>query len=302
MADHIRTIDRMLQTRPIDMRALLRLATWGCAAAAALMMAVLTATTGVQRLTAAATSSDDPRAASPKMPDVAALLTARTTEVESTARRLSSAVSALTADRDRLIKRIASLERGLEDLTGSIKQKAAADPASLPAIASAAPAAAPAKQPPPQAASPAASAEAAPAAPAEPAPAKVANVVDAPQAAEPKTEGGEFGIDVGGATTFDGLRALWRSVRGAAADMLEDLHPMVAARENRTRGVELRLIVGPIASTEAATKMCATLLAARRFCQMTLFEGQPLPQSVPEPGRRPATAPTRSSQRSRPQR
>jgi hypothetical protein len=299
----------MLQTRPIDMRALLRLAMWGCAAAAALMLAVLTATSGPQRMTFAATSaSDSPRTATPaapKMPDVAALLTARTAELESTSRRLADAVSGLAADRDRLVKRIASLERGLEDLTGSIKQKAAEQTAS-PAVAPAAPPPAQAKgqsiaqpkQSPPAAAAP--SPAPAAAAPAEPT--RVANVAETPEAEQTKAEDGEFGIDVGGATTFDGLRALWRSVRGTAGDMLDDLHPMVAARENRTRGVELRLIVGPIASTDAATKMCATLQAARRFCQITLFEGQPLPQSVPEPGRRPAAAPTRASQKSRPQR
>jgi hypothetical protein len=291
----------MLQTRPIDMRALLRLATWGCAAAAALLLAVLSATTGSQRPTVAA-SDEGPRAttqASPRMPELAARLTARTTEVEHTAQRLSEAVSALAADRDRLITRIASLERGLEDLTGSIKQKAATDPAALPAIA----AATPSHQSRPETAPPAAPAATAPAAtapratgsPAEPPPARVANVVEAPQAEQPKTKAGDFGIDVGGATTFEGLRALWNSVKGASADMLEDLHPMVAVRENRSRGVDLRLIVGPIASTETATQMCASLLAARRFCQMTLFEGQPLPQSVPEPERRPVVAPARSS-------
>jgi hypothetical protein len=85
--------------------------------------------------------------------------------------------------------------------------------------------------------------------------------------------------------------------------LFDDLHPMVAVRENKSRGVDLRLVVGPIASSEAATQMCATLLAARRFCQMTIFEGQPLPQAsaVTEPdSRRPLpAAPTRTSSQSK---
>jgi hypothetical protein len=124
------------------------------------------------------------------------------------------------------------------------------------------------------------SAPAAPPAAAPPAtqPTRVANL---PEASNPegKSRIVDFGIDIGGATTFDGLRALWNSVRSNTADLFDDLHPMVAVRENKSRGVDLRLVVGPIASSEAATQMCATLLAARRFCQMTIFEGQPLPQA-----------------------
>jgi hypothetical protein len=128
-------------------------------------------------------------------------------------------------------------------------------------------------------------------------------VANLPEASEPdpgKTRIVDFGLDIGGSTTFDGLRALWNSVRNNTADLFDDLHPMVAVRENKSRGVDLRLVVGPIASSEAATQMCATLLAARRFCQMTIFEGQPLPQAsgVTEP-RTPPAAPARTSSQSK---
>jgi hypothetical protein len=148
--------------------------------------------------------------------------------------------------------------------------------------------------PPPGAIAASPSAPAAPPAAAPP-PTRVANL---PEASDPegKSRIVDFGLDIGGATTFDGLRALWNSVRNSTADLFEDVHPMVAVRENKSRGVDLRLVVGPIASSEAATQMCATLLAARRFCQMTIFEGQPLPQGSSvtegEPRRTPA-APTR---------
>jgi hypothetical protein len=344
MADHIRTIDRILQANPINMRALLRLATWGGAAAAALMLAVLSAglgskgigpndmgpkDLGSKDLGSKDLGSKGVTIASPAGVDLPRVPTATVqiapkiaplpTEAEKATRQLSEAVSGLTADRDRLVARIASIERNLEDVTGSIKQQqqqhqtaaasapASPDPAALPAIAPASVATSPApprRQSQPEAAPPQAAKAAPPGAiapPPSPA-ARVANVaaVQEPEpakSAEPaKSRIVDFAIDIGGATTFEGLRALWNSVKGATADLFDDLHPMVAARENKARGVDLRLIVGPIASTEAATQMCATLLAARRYCQMTIFEGQPLPQTGPmaEPERRPV-APTRTT-------
>ena len=367
MADQIRILDRLIQTKPFDLRALLRLATWGCVAAVALMLAVLSSSMGPKHQTFV------PPTASPQVPAATVQLTTRQSEPDKATRQLSEAVSGLTADRDRLVARIASLERNLEDMTGSIKQQAALPPASatapaqtsvhtptvvpapasppaqasvpasspapksstLPALAPAptATAASPtppsarsqaqpekstpapaATAPPTATAPPAGAIAAAPSAPAAPpaaapptSPTRVANL---PETAEPdgKSRIVDFGLDVGGATTFDGLRALWNSVRNSSADLFDDLHPMVAVRENKSRGIDLRLVVGPIATSEAATQMCATLLAARRFCQMTIFEGQPMPQAsaVTEPDARrpapvaPARTPTAQSKTVRP--
>jgi hypothetical protein len=108
------------------------------------------------------------------------------------------------------------------------------------------------------------------------------------------TRGGEFGLDVGGAVNFDGLRALWTSTQRAKGASFQGLRPIIAVRENKARGLDLRLIVGPLPSTQAATQMCAALLAARRYCQMTSFEGQPLPLAAPEPERRPVVAQPRN--------
>src|SRR5262249_1344530 len=188
-------------------------------------------------------------------------------------RRRWGAVTGLGADRDRLVARIATIERNLEDVTGSIRQQQAVPPPA-PAAAPPAPAPTPASrsQPQPEPTSPPAAAAppagAIAAAPSAPAFARVTSVPEAPEVQPTKSRIGDFAVDVGGATTFEGLRALWNSVRGATADLFDDLHPMVAVRESKARGVDLRLVVGPIASTEAATQMCATLLAARRYCQM----------------------------------
>jgi hypothetical protein len=343
MADHIRTIDQMLQAKPSNMRSLLRLASWAGAAAAALMLAVLSAGIGSKDMGSKGVPATPPiggdmtrdmtrdmardmARSSPQVPAATVQLMPRPSEAEKATRQLSEAVSGLTADRDRLVARIAKIERNLEDVTGSIKQQAASSSApanaatnsATPPATTPAPAAAPPPPPrnqsqpePPQAtpATPAAPPGAIAPAPSNPALARVASTATEPEPgksepgkSEPaKSEPGksrivDFAIDIGGATTFDGLRALWNSVRGATADLFEDLHPMVAARENKSRGVDLRLIVGPIASTEAATQMCATLLAARRHCQMTIFEGQPLPQTALELERRPPpAAPTRTT-------
>jgi hypothetical protein len=359
MADQIRILDGLIQAKPFDLRALLRLAAWGCTAATALMLAVLSAGVGTNHQTFVSPT------AAPQVPAATVQLT-RQTEPDKATRQLSEAVSGLTADRERLVARIASLERNLEDVTGSIKQQAAtppasaavpaqtsvhaptavAVPASVSSQASTSPqASAPARgpvpgsatlpasvpaptataasptppsprtqpektTPPSSAVAPPGAIAASPSAPAAPpaaappatAPTRVANL---PEAAEPegKSRIVDFGLDVGGATTFDGLRALWNSVRNNTADLFDDLHPMVAVRENKSRGVDLRLVVGPIASSEAATQMCATLLAARRFCQMTIFEGQPLPQALSvtegEPRRPPPAAPARTSSQSK---
>lgn len=368
MADQIRILDRIIQTKPFDLRALLRLATWGCAAAVALMLAVLSSSMGSKHQTFVTP------AAAPQVPAATVQLTTRQNEPDKATRQLSETVSGLTADRDRLVARLASIERNLEDMTGSIKQQAAASPttpataqtqtsvhsptvapaptsppaqASAPATSAAAPkssATLPALTPAPTATGasptppsvrsqaqpekstpaptatastttapmpatpPAGAIAAAPSAPATappaaaPPPAAPTRVANLPETADPdgKSRTVDFGLDVGGATTFDGLRALWSSLRSNTADLFDDLHPMVAVRENKSRGIDLRLVVGPIATSEAATQMCATLLAARRFCQMTIFEGQPLPQAsaVTEP-RNAAAAPTRTPSQSK---
>jgi hypothetical protein len=127
-----------------------------------------------------------------------------------------------------------------------------------------------------------------------PSPERLANapaVMAADTADPPRTD---FGVDVGGAVNFDGLRALWGSTKSNNAALLEGLYPLVVVRENsRTKGAELRLIVGPLGNVEAAARLCAALSAARRYCQPVGFEGQHLADAdtVPEHERKPAAAP-----------
>jgi hypothetical protein len=226
---------------------------------------------------------------------------------------LAEAVRTLSADRDRLAARVGMLERNLEDVTGSIRRQgpptsptalpanpaaatvtsaaAPVSPAALPVLpaapvreAAVTPAAAPLSDPinPPSAAAPQAT-------PQNPEPAAATAAAEIPEPA--KTE---LGVDIGGATNSDGLRALWNSTRTNHASMVEGLHPLVATRENsRTKNKELRLIIGPVDSIETATQLCTTLAAARRYCHPVAFEGQKLAETAPE--RKPAPKPTPSA-------
>jgi hypothetical protein len=99
------------------------------------------------------------------------------------------------------------------------------------------------------------------------------------------------GVDIGGATNFDGLRTLWNAITSSHDDLFEGLHPIVTVRENsKSRAAELRLIAGPLSDAESASRICATLAAAKRYCRLVAFEGQPLALNVPEAPRRPVAA------------
>ncbi len=264
-----------------DMRSLTRLAIWGVAAGTALTLAVLTAysDSGSRRLANTVASLKNPSPPQAPGPN-AAQLAARTAEAENETRRLSEAVRALASDRERLVVRIAGLERNLEDVTGSIKRQAAIAP---PQVA--------AEPAPPQRIDPVKpDADATGSVTAAPASAPPGASAPAP-ASEPAATT-QYGIEIGGAATFDGLRTLWNSARGTQAALFEGLHPVVTVRENaQTRSAELRLIVGPVATPDAATRLCAPFVAARRYCQPTTFVGQRLSLNVPAP----AAAPERKA-------
>jgi hypothetical protein len=207
-------------------------------------------------------------------------------------------VRTLAADRDQVLTRIAALERNLDGVTGTIKRDRIANPpqaslqsppqASLqsppqiPAAATSAapvteaavtPAQTPASQP------PGASDAAQMAAPdagnrAEAPPANLARVT---ALAEPLAAAGGLGVDVGGAGNYEGLRTLWHTTKNSDPALLGELYPVVTVRENgKTRGVDLRLVVGPVANAEAAARLCTTLSAAHHYCQPVAFEGQRL--------------------------
>lgn len=119
---------------------------------------------------------------------------------------------------------------------------------------------------------------------AEPAPAPseiVATVTKPAEAAENESaaiavQQTRFAIDLGGANSVDGLRALWRGLTKSNPEIAA-LRPIIMVKEGTTGlGMQLRLGAGPLVNAAAAAKFCATLAENDRHCETTVFDGQRL--------------------------
>ncbi len=216
-------------------------------------------------------------------PAAIAQMPPRVTQLESNVQLLSAQVRALTVERDRLAGRIALLESSIDDMTGAIKRQAAATAAALAAKAAppapSAPATtAPATTPPAAAAqSPPTAATVAPKADAPVAavpmpPTRVATVATSEPVPSAGTQN-EFGLDLGGAATLDGVRQRWITVKANFGPLLSGMYPL-AAREHRAGATGYRLVVGPLPNSPAATGLCAHFAAARTACKSAKFDGE----------------------------
>jgi hypothetical protein len=95
----------------------------------------------------------------------------------------------------------------------------------------------------------------------------------------------EFGVDVGGANSLPGLRALWRGLLKSRSNAaLTKLRPIIVIKEGTNGlGMQLRLVAGPISDAAAAAKICAGMFENDRPCTTTVFEGQRLTMNADEP-------------------
>jgi len=101
----------------------------------------------------------------------------------------------------------------------------------------------------------------------------------APKSAVQRTE---FGIDLGGANSLPGLRTLWRGLL-KSQPALAALRPVIAVRESSSgRGMQLRLVAGPLIDAAAAAKICAALTESQQACETTVFDGQRLAMKADE--------------------
>ena len=108
-------------------------------------------------------------------------------------------------------------------------------------------------------------------APAEPEPAASKT---SPEIAVQRTE---FGVDLGGANSIDGLRALWRAHLKSNAAAIASLRPIIVVKErNNGLGMQLRLVAGPLSDAAAAAKICAALIESAHSCETSVFDGQRL--------------------------
>src|SRR5438477_4234250 len=240
-------------------RQLTRLGVWIALATLAVMTVVLTARTetGIRRIATLITPESSRTAKAPAP--------SRQIEQEAEQRRLGDAIRALAADRDKLLARINTLERNLEDVPGSIPPKAAAPstpvasaPLAVPMVAT------------PTAPQPGASAS------------NQTRVgaghlaTGTPAAADSVATKTDFGIDVGGNASIEGLRALWTTLKATQPALFEGLRPVIAVREGKAGAVELRLVAGPLPNASIVARLCATLSAVSQSCQPTVFDGQRL--------------------------
>jgi hypothetical protein len=127
---------------------------------------------------------------------------------------------------------------------------------------------------------------------------KTETVAAAPAADEPEPDASEaapakvaaiqrteFGVDVGGANSVGGLRALWRGLPQSRSNAaLTTLRPIMVIKEGSNGlGMQLRLVAGPLSDAAAAAKICAGLIENQRPCETTVFDGQRLAMKGDEP-------------------
>ncbi|MGB7101312.1 MAG: hypothetical protein WBD95_21415 [Xanthobacteraceae bacterium] len=263
------------------MQGLWRQAVWGCIAAAAVLLAVLAAFTdiGSQRAALVFGASNATPAPHPQTAQTSQVVAQATTPAPSRSldadyviRQLTQTVRGLADDRDRMMKRLAAIERNVDDMTGSISQqieavKAASTPPAVPWLntASMAPIAAPETSPP-------AGWESTP----RPSSTPPTDAQPPPDAATTPANAA-YGAEIGSAASIKALHARWAGIRSAHLQILDGLTPVVALRENpRSHKTELRLVVGPFANAAAAAQLCASLTAVRLSCFPTMFDGHNL--------------------------
>jgi hypothetical protein len=251
MADEVRLakadLKRTAAAVPVTMHGLWRLVVWGSTAATVLLIAVLSSrgVVGSQRAAVAASTLGGGTVAIVQPvptppPAVVRAIDAQAAETQ----KLAEAVRDLTADNDELKSRLAVVEHSVDDVTGSIARQAQAT------------------APPPWPDGP----------PVPSTPAAIAAVL-APALPLPM----EYGVDIGSAVSIQALRARWAGIRSAHPQLFDGLAPTISLSElppsNRP---ELRLVVGPLVSADAATKLCSTLERFRLSCQPTIFAGRHL--------------------------
>jgi hypothetical protein len=113
---------------------------------------------------------------------------------------------------------------------------------------------------------------------------------------QPAVQRTEFAVDVGGANSIGGLRALWRGLLKSRSNApLAALHPIIVVKESSTGlGMQLRLVAGPLGDAAAAARICAAMIENQRSCETTVFDGQRLAMTAGEERSAPTAAAPRA--------
>jgi hypothetical protein len=170
-----------------------------------------------------------------------------------------------TLQRLALEQRLAELERGFGDVTGTVR-RSDRDLAGLPPVTDRTPPVA-AETPPREPAPVREDTAAAPAAPAQPEGVPPGNVTLASRT--------QFGVDLGAEISIAALRLRWQ--RLSQRPPLSELEPVLVVREGQGGRPLLHVIAGPIADISEAATLCARLRAGGvSTCQPASYDGQRL--------------------------
>lgn len=305
MADEI--LDDDTPAEPIelsrfDMHGAWRVLLWGASAAMAVAIVAGTAFSdvGAERLqqTVAAlfepTKTDTAAETTPQQVAQQPVQTATPQQLaalEKQTRDLTKTVRELTADRDLIKAKLASVEQNLDDITGAIKKRSAQvetphtapKEAALPPVISVPQTVAAIESP---SANPAVTAPDTPVTTAVPPPAiEPSAPLEGPIPLPPTRTAAleesaapirELGIDVGGAANLDGLRAHWASLKANIGPDIVGLSASFAVRQKAAGGTDYRLVLGPLPNAAVAFRICSKLIAARINCRTGTFNVQRL--------------------------
>lgn len=293
------TPTRVAPQRAFTMQRLWRMVVWGATAASALLIAVLTTRSEVGMQRVATLFAAPPGGPLLRSGRGTGQVATRAFDARVETRRLADVVRGLATDDDHINSRLAALEHNLDDLTGSITRQIEAAKTAPPW-----PADTPVEATPPAALAaivtpvmPPTSGLASPQPPsplpplvteqgAEPGDAAASAADDVATAAGggwASVAGGDtataqptvYGIDIGSAGSIQALRARWLGIHTAHPNLFKGLEPTVTLRDiPHSNRVELHLVVGPLASAEAAGELCAALAVLRLPCQPTPFDRQ----------------------------
>lgn len=86
-----------------------------------------------------------------------------------------------------------------------------------------------------------------------------------------------FAVDIGGASTLEGIDALWREREEVYGIVLEGLNPRILLQQTSDGALDLRLVAGPIHDAADAAILCAQLVASGlQRCLPAIYDGQQL--------------------------
>jgi hypothetical protein len=320
-----------IELRRFDLHSVWRVLFWGASATMAVAIVAGTAFSeiGAERLKQTVATLFEPAKPEPAKTETAEARQPQTIQqlvmpeqlaaLEKQTRELTQTVRELTAERDRVKTRLASLEQNFDDITGAVKRQSvqtgqlAGQLAAQLAAQQTTPKSAAGPTPPPVISapqtvaaipSPAAATTAAPDTPVTTAVPSSPVIEASPPlegpiplppmrtaALEPEhpTTIRELGVDVGGAASLDALRANWAALKANVGPDIVGLAPSVMVRQKPSGGTDYRLVLGPLPNTTAALRLCAKLNAVRVNCRAGTFNvermaerQQPAPQRATE--------------------